>query len=155
MNTTFLTTRLVRASATCATISALPQHAFHRLAVGQFHQQPLGTILARMTGPKPRQAGQFRFQLRQAGVQGRRQEVLGVAAAAVLRQGLRPQPQHPLLVHRAGTQGTQPLTEGFDSHRASLTPAEPSSWGQSCRSVPQEDSNQLRTELKVCPAKFQ
>ena len=39
-----------------------------------------------------------------------------VAAAAVLRQGLRPQAQHALFVDGFGAQVTKTLAEGVDAH---------------------------------------
>ncbi len=60
-----------------------------------------------MLGTQPRQAGQRVGQRGQALAKGGWQEVFRPAAPAVLRQGLRPQAQHALLVKRARAQRTQ------------------------------------------------
>ena len=51
------------------------QHAFHGLAVGQFHQQARGTVGAVMPGSHPRQRAQIGGQRRQCGANGQRKEV--------------------------------------------------------------------------------
>jgi len=95
---------------------ARQQHAFHRLAVGQVHQQPRGAVFGRMFGAQARQACQLCLQGRQGLAQGLRQQVLGPPPAAVLRQGLGPQAQHALFMEGFGAQRTQALAQGFDAH---------------------------------------
>ena len=53
------------------------QHAFHGLAVGQFHQQARGTVGTGMLAAHPRQRAQIGGQCRQCGTHGQREEVLG------------------------------------------------------------------------------
>jgi hypothetical protein len=66
------------------------QHALHRLAVGQFHQQARGAVLAGVLGAQARQPRQFRGQGRQLGAERRGEEILGPVASPVVRQGLGP-----------------------------------------------------------------
>ena len=143
MKTTRFTGRRARASATWATISALPSWRSspprpvmqntqptaqptwvetHRPSRGSSTLStvwPSASATSRRAEPssagcsrlQPRQAREFVAQRRQGGAQRLRQEVLEPAPAAVLRQGLRPAPQHVRLVARPGAELAQALAD--------------------------------------------
>ena len=95
---------------------ARQQHAFHRLAVGEFDQQARRAVGAGVSGAQPRERFQFGEQGRQGRARFERQEVFGPAFAAALRQRVRPQAQHAVLVAWFGAMSAQALAQGVDLH---------------------------------------
>ena len=95
---------------------ARQQHRLDRLAVVQADQQARRAIVARVLGNQPRQPIQIGLERRQLCAHRQRQEVLRLAPRAVLRQGLRPQPQHAVLVTRQGAVIAQSLAQLGQSH---------------------------------------
>ena len=95
---------------------ARQQHAFHRLAVVQPHQQARRTVGARMGAEQLEHALQLGIERRQGLAHGQRQEVFGAAPALVVRLALYPVAQHALFVQGLGAQGAQALAEVIDLH---------------------------------------
>ena len=78
------------------------QHAFHGLAIVQTHQQTGRTVLPRMLLAQRGQARQSMAQSRQRIAHSGGHETLQRSSPAVLRFGLRPQPEHTLFVALIG-----------------------------------------------------
>ena len=89
-----------------AQATARQQYGFHRLPIGQLHQQALA-VFGRVGAGHAGQGVEIGHDLRQLGAHGLGQPVFGLAAAVVLRQRARPVAQQPLHVHGAGAQGLQ------------------------------------------------
>ena len=95
---------------------ARQQHAFHRLAIVQSHQQARGTVRARMGAEQFQHALQFEVKRGQGLAHGQRQKILGAAPALVVRLPLDPVAQHALFVQGLGAEGAQALAEMIDLH---------------------------------------
>ena len=93
---------------------ARQQHALHRLAVGERDQQALGAVGAGMRRTQARERRRARFDRGQRRAQRLRQEIFDAPLAAGLRQRLRPQPQHAMLVIGPRTGGAQALLYVFN-----------------------------------------
>jgi hypothetical protein len=95
---------------------ALQQHAFHRLTVGQLHQEARGAVGTAMLGSDPRQRCQLRGQCRQRDTQRLREKILGGDGPAIERPPLRPGAQDALLVAGLGAGTAQGLPDLVDTH---------------------------------------
>ena len=100
-----------------AQAAARQQHAFHHLAIGQFHQQPCDAFSGGMFTAQARQSIQFRFNGGQLVAQRKRKESLCGTALPVVRADLAPAAQQTIFVARLGAEITQALAKVGDTHR--------------------------------------
>ena len=97
------------------------QHAFHRLAILQTHQQTRRAVLPRVLFAQRGQATQRLGERRQRIAHRRGHEARQRPAATVLRFSLGPQAQHALLVQGVGPQGAQVVADVLNAvHRLQI-----------------------------------